>query len=198
MIDLESVRLPCRDFADVFVGRQAQKGGSAPRGRGTRGAEPDSVARSRFSPAWAGNADWGRRPAALSSVQPRVGGERRCAVQPQPSAAGSAPRGRGTHSPSAMKTIDGRFSPAWAGNATLTAIRSAWIAVQPRVGGERAFSVRDSIHARGSAPRGRGTRETRGRRTRPERFSPAWAGNAACLSGQMEGTAVQPRVGGER
>ena len=55
------------------------------------------AARGRFIPAWAGNALTSNVRPCPASVHPRVGGERSAIAPPDLRAAGSSPRGRGTH-----------------------------------------------------------------------------------------------------
>ncbi len=111
--------------------------GSSPRGRGTRCQYAGSRRRSRFIPAWAGNARSNATSPAPISVHPRVGGER---MKTQ-----------------ALSRRSARFIPAWAGNAYYYRKAANSVTVHPRVGGERAFTCSASLPTTGSSPRGRGT-----------------------------------------
>ena len=172
--------------------------GSSPRGRGTPVIDRRRENDGRFIPAWAGNAR-ARTPLQCEpSVHPRVGGERIGGVLLSWRLSGSSPRGRGTHAWQTLWQIDGRFIPAWAGNANGPADFHPARPVHPRVGGERAARPLCAASFSGSSPRGRGTR-TRSVRLIPRLwFIPAWAGNAVA-PGQSRGRGtVHPRVGGER
>ena len=74
---------------------------------------------------------------SCSSVQPRVCGERSPATLIGATAAGSAPRVRGTVNQGSQIGRTGRFSPACAGNGVPGARAGLIQAVQPRVCGER-------------------------------------------------------------
>ena len=92
--------------------------GSSPRGRGTLEARGYRGGPHRFIPAWAGNAASAPCCAHLRPVHPRVGGERRAAIQVVRPNLGSSPRGRGTQLVVVIAQPFARFIPAWAGNAT--------------------------------------------------------------------------------
>ena len=152
--------------------------GSSPRGRGTLMRSTRSTSPRRFIPAWAGNAAPIHGAPIMSTVHPRVGGER---VNIQPAArsdTGSSPRGRGTRLLAGAERPVVRFIPAWAGNAPCGRPVRRGGAVHPRVGGERVGRD-DRDHA-------------------PDRFIPAWAGNAPAPTTPRPRSTVHPRVGGER
>ena len=115
--------------------------GSAPSGRGTDFASAATVVMERFSPAWAGNGTMHRVGIVRRPVQPRVGGERTTHSVGAGSAAGSAPRGRGTVGCQLDLAPQSRFSPAWAGDGPLRRSMRPMKPVQPRVGGERRASL---------------------------------------------------------
>ncbi len=85
----------CGERHDRRAG-QADDGGSAPRVRGTVQCEPALKPRCRFSPACAGNGFFQCFTHRLTTVQPRVCGERSVVPQDGISQIGSAPRVRGT------------------------------------------------------------------------------------------------------
>ena len=193
--------------------------GSSPRGRGTPRGGSYPVRRSRFIPAWAGNAGSPRLSRWPPPVHPRVGGERRICALLRTSPAGSSPRGRGTPSLIWSQYRHCRFIPAWAGNACRDRRRPGVQPVHPRVGGERQAIRADTGPIIGSSPRGRGTHLPHaagrlglrfipawaGERDVPvcrmdgqRRFIPAWAGNATAAAPAVSRPAVHPRVGGER
>ncbi len=90
--------------------------GSAPRVRGTAPWIQRRLVRERFSPACAGNGNHFLVVGPVSSVQPRVCGERPCARKSVFAAPGSAPRVRGTEVLGNRGIAQIRFSPACAGN----------------------------------------------------------------------------------
>ena len=112
-------------------------------------------------------------------------------------AAGSSPRGRGTHHRSATGRSRCRFIPAWAGNTDLGLTFDSALEVHPRVGGEHDRGVTlDDFYA-GSSPRGRGTLMRRCVNRSTFRFIPAWAGNTQRRLRLPRIESVHPRVGGE-
>ena len=178
--------------------RPSPNNGSSPRGRGTRRRGPKGPARSRFIPAWAGNAHPNETTERSQTVHPRVGGERSAGRRAAFLASGSSPRGRGTRCRRYNDSIWQRFIPAWAGNAGRGTAQGLRTAVHPRVGGERAQACLDAVACLGSSPRGRGTRRSSNASTTGSRFIPAWAGNALRPVAAWAVHAVHPRVGGER
>ena len=122
-------------------GRPDDARGSAPRVRGTAGAERSLAVHSRFSPACAGNGAAGIPAAARRPVQPRVCGERIHRAVRRPRIGGSAPRVRGTVDARPGEQFLERFSPACAGNGTSRCPRRQTRAVQPRVCGERTWAA---------------------------------------------------------
>ena len=116
---------------------QVARDGSSPRGRGTRSQAVPGRRRDRFIPAWAGNAASAPCCAHLRPVHPRVGGERRAAIQVVRPNLGSSPRGRGTQPRRQPPPSADRFIPAWAGNAPTGCCAGRTRPVHPRVGGER-------------------------------------------------------------
>ncbi len=152
--------------------------GSAPRVRGTRLRRRPGQVLERFSPACAGNASASCSLAPGQPVQPRVCGERARTAAGGYTCLGSAPRVRGTQNTTRNYSQKSRFSPACAGNAPVNVSSKGHATVQPRVCGERVDRPASARHARGSAPRVRGTRCSIQARQDWRRFSPACAGNA--------------------
>ncbi len=131
--------------------------GSAPRARGTVVEDGAAVAAGRFSPACAGNGAPSRLLMIVTTVQPRVRGERDSHFEHLATSHGSAPRARGTDCYALGVRHGERFSPACAGN------------------GWGGGASRQPVN--GSAPRARGTAPRRLHDRAPGRFSPACAGN---------------------
>ena len=90
-----------------------------------------------------------------------------------------------------------RFIPAWAGNTGDGHGADCGPTVHPRVGGEHICGTTGALNARGSSPRGRGTRPSLLVRSERPRFIPAWAGNTIEIEAGPIDEAVHPRVGGE-
>ena len=197
---------------------RARVRGSAPRVRGTDPALPRRRPLERFSPACAGNGGQCAKRRSHAAVQPRVCGERGVeSLLPHPPG-GSAPRVRGTGACRAIRPRRGRFSPACAGNGSISTTPTGILPVQPRVCGERDQEARRLIRRHGSAPRVRGTALDGLLSEDGHRFSPACAGNGspcrdpddrrrfspACAGNGIRQTRapirlpVQPRVCGER
>ncbi len=171
--------------------------GSSPRGRGTPPAKRSLRLVPRFIPAWAGNTSRRQARAACLPVHPRVGGEHAISVKPGSRAAGSSPRGRGTHLDLRRLRVRFRFIPAWAGNTHPLPRPICTAAVHPRVGGEHTSEKLRNLSQTGSSPRGRGTLGLAVRAGYEKRFIPAWAGNTAFSHGAARAAPVHPRVGGE-
>ena len=112
--------------------------GSSPRVRGTPILHPLFVADSRFIPACAGNAAAERREDQMSTVHPRVCGERECRLVTTTRPTGSSPRVRGTQGARWLYRAERRFIPACAGNACRALPLATHAAVHPRVCGERS------------------------------------------------------------
>ena len=193
--------------------------GSSPRMRGTRNRSARNPLIRRFIPAYAGNAQGatraetahagssprmrGTRLVGLTgrwqrAVHPRVCGERLAPLGFGILPRGSSPRMRGTPTRSTGKRSRWRFIPAYAGNATEAATSCLPRPVHPRVCGERPRKRPQTPANAGSSPRMRGTLMRENQSLLPQRFIPAYAGNAIrCVSGCAFQT-VHPRVCGER
>ncbi len=161
--------------------RQVQKigrGGSSPRVRGTPPLVQALNIRIRFIPACAGNAASLPANCFLTSVHPRVCGERRISFVGDNTTRGSSPRVRGTHINGTIGLIQDRFIPACAGNASTVNAEDKRRSVHPRVCGERCAKHKYIARFCGSSPRVRGTLGGGDRKKPIERFIPACAGNA--------------------
>ena len=112
-------------------------GGSSPHARGTPRLDGFFLMFHRFIPACAGNA-FRRVPASgLTTVHPRMRGERIGGAILAAIVTGSSPHARGTRRPLIILSAHDRFIPACAGNARALKSR-CWIKpVHPRMRGER-------------------------------------------------------------
>ncbi len=156
----------------------ARHRGSSPRVRGTprSGGRGEDVM--RFIPACAGNASMNSSRNSISSVHPRVCGERRRTLSGSCNLLGSSPRVRGTLAAVLQKRLAIRFIPACAGNASQGSARLFISPVHPRVCGERFQHPQFGFAHAGSSPRVRGTLPPERPEPLPLRFIPACAGNA--------------------
>ncbi len=137
-----------------------------------------SVAKARFIPARAGNAD----------------GLDLCLTRPL----GSSPRVRGTRRMSNPLLTNRRFIPARAGNASRCHFRCWGCTVHPRACGERRWPRGFLRQPGGSSPRVRGTPAATAISTQQARFIPARAGNARNPLTADSPESVHPRACGER
>ena len=178
--------------------RPCRKNGLSPRIRGTVIWAAHRMSRSRFIPAYTGNGEtrptfWPRR-----TVYPRVYGERGAVALFRNFPHGLSPRIRGTVFRFWTLTCPQRFIPAYTGNGTANHLTFAFMAVYPRVYGERSTHQIAGWAPCGLSPRIRGT-DHRGRNhRRRHRFIPAYTGNGAACGCHTAPMPVYPRVYGER
>ena len=152
--------------------------GSSPHTRGTLATTKNGFVCRRFIPAYAGNAGRATLHTVSLAVHPRIRGERTSCSVTSTSDAGSSPHTRGTPEAKVADSPNGRFIPAYAGNALLQCSRPRCLPVHPRIRGERRLSAARVASRDGSSPHTRGTREFLPRTYRQMRFIPAYAGNA--------------------
>ena len=158
---------------------------------------PRRQVRDRFSPARAGNTRLRSVQTRRLTVQPRACGEYATDENTLQLINGSAPRVRGIHRNAAHVLQCLRFSPARAGNTSLTTAHTTLIPVQPRACGEYALRNRFAVPVVGSAPRVRGIRFGTQTKANNARFSPARAGNTPPSAAVRRRISVQPRACGE-
>ena len=171
--------------------------GSSPLARGTRGDRWAVVRRHRFIPARAGNTscrDWRTKP---SSVHPRSRGEHDVRSQSSSVKPGSSPLARGTHRPTAGRTLRHRFIPARAGNTAMTAAMYSAGTVHPRSRGEHDTTDWTVDRFDGSSPLARGTPRASFWEGVAARFIPARAGNTTWKKPIKSPNTVHPRSRGE-
>ncbi len=151
--------------------------GSAPRVRGMVVSFPIAIDFIRFSPARAGNGSPWRWAFPVWSVQPRACGEWDNIIEQGRRLRGSAPRVRGMGLQIVGLDIQGRFSPARAGNGANPRSPPSAPPVQPRACGEWSGYFFTTGPEYGSAPRVRGMGQMPEQIPASGRFSPARAGN---------------------
>ena len=183
-----------------FRGRLAPPvfNGSSPHARGTPWLDARFVTQVRFIPACAGNAFHSSTFCRISSVHPRMRGERTLSLPVTTASGGSSPHARGTQTRRTLPMPATRFIPACAGNASIDRQRTALHTVHPRMRGERRISGCSRCRTVGSSPHARGTRNRPRQQPAGLRFIPACAGNACCAVLSNRVTAVHPRMRGER
>ena len=171
--------------------------GSSPHGRGTLHVPDAHRPRHRVIPAWAGNTLPPLAPDPTPGGHPRMGGEHRFGLPPDPWAGGSSPHGRGTRCDTSAGGGIGRVIPAWAGNTRAPGTCTASTAGHPRMGGEHRPPAGNFRVGAGSSPHGRGTRSYPTSYWQTRRVIPAWAGNTRAPWGWRPWRAGHPRMGGE-
>ena len=172
--------------------------GSSPHVRGTPRDAYELADAMRFIPACAGNASATYWPPAISSVHPRMCGERSVSLSTAAVKCGSSPHVRGTREFERPGEWRGRFIPACAGNAKPAGGLHGSAPVHPRMCGERNPTGPMVRPVRGSSPHVRGTLEATPAAQPGARFIPACAGNALPRSKAARCQPVHPRMCGER
>ena len=147
--------------------------GSSPHARGTPDNGQHACQDERFIPACAGNAPESGLESPLTTVHPRMRGERISGYLQQIINGGSSPHARGTPLNLTQNIANVRFIPACAGNAYDASVVASTAPVHPRMRGERLCRC----HCR---------------------FIPACAGNAWSCRSSPTGPPVHPRMRGER
>ena len=131
--------------------------GSAPPARGTPHELSPGPQEARISPACAGNTGRPGQNQTCPPDQPRLRGEHPVRAARYDSSAGSAPPARGTPAQRVSPAVDGRISPACAGNTPVRACAGFCLTDQPRLRGEHIPAQAAQNATGGSAPPARGT-----------------------------------------
>ena len=172
-------------------------GGSPPRARGRRCGPVPGLRDLRFTPAGAGTASAGTRPATARTVHPRGRGDGPSFVPGPGAYPGSPPRARGRRSSGGACGSSSRFTPAGAGTAPVRPRRTGPRSVHPRGRGDGdAWSARE-LERRGSPPRARGRPLPSSGSRASSRFTPAGAGTARAGPARPGRTPVHPRGRGD-
>ena len=172
--------------------------GSSPHARGTLWLPQCVDSGRRFIPACAGNANLSARLPGVSSVHPRMRGERVAQLEKNLGSLGSSPHARGTRRYRIPRRFHRRFIPACAGNASMWETTVSIKSVHPRMRGERLPTNANTGKRSGSSPHARGTPGIVRTGLKFKRFIPACAGNAGGRSIDTAGRPVHPRMRGER
>ena len=109
---------------------------------------------------------------------------------------GLSPRGRGNLCLGSLIGLPSGSIPAWAGEPLDDDGGRVVSGVYPRVGGGTGPRFACPVIGPGLSPRGRGNPVPGGRRRKPERSIPAWAGEPLNPSEISVAQGVYPRVGG--
>ncbi len=198
MVSTHPVHPRLRGERTVTINADDRIVGSSPPARGT-GAHPVRGGGDfRFIPACAGNGDSGAVVRAMTSVHPRLRGERMNIQLTFGAFTGSSPPARGTVAPGADGAGPRRFIPACAGNGCAGARPARSGSVHPRLRGERRSPLTSALWSGGSSPPARGTVFPIVRTDADRRFIPACAGNGGGGNGSFMPQAVHPRLRGER
>ena len=151
--------------------------GSPPRVRGTVQVSVHLVERHRITPACAGNRYSHLKPCLYLRDHPRVCGEQTPARYAATRKPGSPPRVRGTGQKLHSLELEGRITPACAGNSPYLRRSPRTARDHPRVCGEQCTSGGTIGLAAGSPPRVRGTARYLLINSSIRRITPACAGN---------------------
>ena len=137
-------------------------------------------------------------PRRLGLVHPRIRGERGSILIHVHPSCGSSPHTRGTLVELDQSGSEGRFIPAYAGNARSASRPEPSSTVHPRIRGERDGNSPQRVQKNGSSPHTRGTHAPLAARCPVSRFIPAYAGNAVSSDNPWSAKSVHPRIRGER
>ncbi len=151
--------------------------GSPPRVRGTRRGDGQTRGRPGITPACAGNTKTAIRRGHGNSDHPRVCGEHDLEALAAFLDAGSPPRVRGTLRDHVHSDKCPRITPACAGNTPPGREVPKCRRDHPRVCGEHEATQGICSLTSGSPPRVRGTPPRGARHAKPDRITPACAGN---------------------
>ncbi len=157
----------------------------------------ESVRRTRFIPAYAGNSPMPIGSGAVSAVHPRLRGELSLLLIKKIDRNGSSPLTRGTHQLRPRSKRNRRFIPAYAGNSHASSRLSSLNSVHPRLRGELITFLISENTIVGSSPLTRGTLKLFSREKIYRRFIPAYAGNSSTSHITKGDSSVHPRLRGE-
>ena len=125
-------------------------------------------------------------------------GEQSLAPQARLSSFGSPPLARGTAVRIIAAALSKGITPACAGNRSTQGAKSPWRRDHPRLRGEQHWRNCAEGNAGGSPPLARGTAAARLRKSRPQRITPACAGNSKAPAKRRNVGGDHPRLRGEQ
>ena len=176
---------------------EATFAGSPLRGQGTRPRSYPPRPHRRFTPARAGNTRRIQVSGVNTAVHPCAGREHLLATIVGSRFIGSPLRGQGTPWPARRHSAIRRFTPARAGNTSMTTAGWTGTSVHPCAGREHWRRTVRLSSSSGSPLRGQGTRVRGGRAFLRGRFTPARAGNTRRTAGSCCSPPVHPCAGRE-
>ena len=151
----------------------------------------------RFTPAHAGNTSSATYIKRSGWVHPRSRGEYKSDAHNLSGLRGSPPLTRGILFQMEQMSMSMRFTPAHAGNTSLTQALELSTWVHPRSRGEYARKQSDCVRSAGSSPLTRGIPAARHFQAADYRFTPAHAGNTHHCFTWSWSQQVHPRSRGE-
>ena len=151
----------------------------------------------RYNPACAEKTLALRGSTDARAIQPRVCGENFSSFAIARETLDTTPRVRGKLFSTTTKGASSRYNPACAGKTRVQGCHRQPDAIQPRVCGENAASVRGTLVRFDTTPRVRGKPEGNLGVGRRVRYNPACAGKTSSARLASVRTTIQPRVCGE-
>ena len=165
--------------------------------RGTRrGTRPGGVVLGLI-PTYAGNTAGARWRHPAGRAHPHVCGEHLFASALTIVRKGSSPRMRGTPDRVEARCPGAGLIPTYAGNTKASTTARSRSRAHPHVCGEHTQPADDSLYARGSSPRMRGTRVGHARARHANGLIPTYAGNTSSTSKRSCAVRAHPHVCGE-
>ncbi len=151
--------------------------GSSPWARGTPSLSHLTCLFRRFIPVGTGNTSPIPNMMLCQSVHPRGHGEHIDTPAPITEVGGSSPWARGTHAPTYLYIITGRFIPVGTGNTNRSLSAMNRKTVHPRGHGEHLNCMTQTHLQNGSSPWARGTPSMKSIGRVNRRFIPVGTGN---------------------
>ena len=171
--------------------------GSSPLTRGIQSGWSTNASVSRFTPAHAGNTSGQKSALCSMKVHPRSRGEYMGRNKAAYYLLGSPPLTRGILASAAISVTPVGFTPAHAGNTSVTLARPPGSGVHPRSRGEYGNPWRTLFRRVGSPPLTRGIRPKVRCTCTNNGFTPAHAGNTTHAIHAYSVPEVHPRSRGE-
>ena len=135
------------------------------------------ISSKRITPAYAGNTGGTLGKGRMTEDHPRLCGEHQTLEATNIEKGGSPPLMRGTQVSTSKYYIEGRITPAYAGNTWKEGEEIEFSWDHPRLCGEHQIAPVKWFKSEGSPPLMRGTRNKFCRNRQNNRITPAYAGN---------------------